>query len=128
MSGVKIDIQGLQEAQQGNQRTIAALQPSGAMGRAVQQMTLDAQRYAISITHVDTGSLRASHRVSMNGNRGMVYLDETAVNPRSRAHPAVYGPAEHNRGYPHNFYERTVEERGKEISQDALNQVYSALP
>lgn len=137
-SRVDNSIRGIQEVQQANQQMLAALRPSGALGQAVQGATLDAQRYAITITHVGKyrrgrkyiggGSLRASHRVEMNGKRGRVYIDPDSVNPVTRAKPSEYGVYEHARGYPHNFYERTVIERGNVISQNAINRVRNAFP
>lgn len=140
---MRYTIQGLQEAQQANQQAIAAVSPRGGLGRAVQAATVEAQRYAISITHVGRyrrgggfvggGALRASHRMSVEpgsrtGARGMVYLDPGAVNPLTHQRPAQYGPFEHKRGYPHNFYERTVNERGAHIGNVAVHAVERALP
>lgn len=136
--GIRVTIQGLQEAQAANQQMLAAVSENGARGRAVRGATLDAQRYAISITHVGRywrgrrwiggGTLRASHRVQAQGGRGMVYIDPDAVNPLTHQQPSVYGIYEHRRGYPHNFYERTIDERGDRIAADALNEIRSALP
>lgn len=137
------DISGIQEAQQANQQAIAAARPSGAMGRAVQGATIEAQRYAISITHIGRyrrggryvggGALRSSHRVgfdpSFGGSaRGTIFIDPSSVNPVTRQRPAVYGKFEHRRGFPHNFYERTVNERGARIAQEALQEIQRALP
>ena len=68
-------IQGLQEAQQINARQIAALKPSGAFGKAIKAATIEAQRYAMYITHVKTGGLRASHRMKITGLQGEVFID-----------------------------------------------------
>lgn len=129
MADVKLTIKGLQEAQQANQRRLAELKPSGALGRAVQYATAATQRYAIGITHVDTGSLRASHlvRLEAGGLRGVIYIDPNAVNPRSGLKTSVYGPTEHARGGSHAFYERTVAEAGPQIEKQAGNMVRVAL-
>jgi hypothetical protein len=124
---IHLSITGIQQAQARNQRMIAALQPSGAVGRAVQYGTVAAQRYAISITHVGRykvgaggtwvggGTLRASHRMELSRAQGRVFIDPTSVNPRTGARAAVYGPIEHARGGTHAFYERVSAERGAQI-------------
>lgn len=140
---MNFSIQGLQEAQQANQQAIAAVAPRGGLGRAVKTATAEAQRYAISITHVGRyqrggravggGALRSAHRMSLdeglrNGARGTVFIDPSAVNPFTGQKPARYGPFEHKRGYPHNFYERTISERGAQIGTLALQEIERALP
>jgi hypothetical protein len=109
-----LTIQGLQEAQRANLRHIAALKPHDAFGRLVLRTTTDAERYAVSITHVITGALRASHRIAYSGLRGEVSLDPLAANPVTGQHTSIYGQAEHARGGTHAFYQRTVDERGYE--------------
>lgn len=126
---VKLTIRGLQEAQQANQRRLAELKPSGALGRAVQYATATLQRHAIGITHVDTGSLRASHRMRLEagGLRGVIFIDPGAVNPRSGQKTSVYGPHEHARGGSHAFYARTVSEAGPSVEKQAGMMVRVAL-
>lgn len=121
-------IKGLQEAQNANMKAIAAVRPSGVFGRAIQYATAEAHRYAASVTHVDTGALRASHRMEITGLRGMIYIDPSARNPRSGARPAVYGAAEHARGGDHAFYQRTMDEHGDVIRRVAQDQLYGGLP
>ena len=110
-----LSITGLQEAQADNQRRIAMFKPGGEVQQAIKDATIGAQRYAIQITHILTGSLRASHRMKVKGLRGRIYIDPKAVNPRSNQRPAVYGYHENKRGGSHAFYDRTIEEYGKEI-------------
>ena len=112
---IRLTITGLQEMMARNDRRIARLRTTSDLGRAVQEATADAHRYAVAVTHVDTGSLRASHRMEVNGLHGRVYLAPDAVNPRSRQKTSVYGYYEHERGGSHAFYQRTVDERGPEI-------------
>jgi hypothetical protein len=116
---MKVTITGIQEAQRANEYNIAQLKPSGALGRMVQYGTIMAHRYAVSITHVDTGALRASHRMDVQGSRGEIYLDQSAINPRGNTPTARYGPVEHARGGSHAFYERTEREAGLSIAQQA---------
>ena len=115
---MRVTIQGLQETQRANEYNIAQMKPSGALGRMVQYATILAHRYTVSITHVDSGGLRASHRMQVEGSRGEIYIDPTATNPRG-ALTSKYGPVEHARGGPHAFYERTEREAGLSIATEA---------
>jgi len=121
-----VTIKGLQEAQAKNARRIAALQPEGAQGVMVRDVTAELHRYAVAITHVwwyRGGGLRASHRMSVqelkSGPRGRIYISPTAVNPRGQK-PAEYGPYEHARGGSHAFYDRTISEHGPKVSSQAV--------
>lgn len=128
-----MSIRGLQETQRDNLRRIAALKPGGAMEEGVRVGTLAAHRYAVSLTHVDTGALRASHRVQVRrtwGNRveGEVYIDPAASRPGLiAARPAQYGFYEHARGGSHAFYERTVLEHGAHIAQQTMAVIAARL-
>lgn len=124
---VSATITGIQEAQAQNLRRIAALQPSGAFGKAIRDATAEAHRYAVALTHVDTGALRASHRVEVTGVRGRVSIDQGASNPRSGRRTAEYGGYEHARGGSHAFYERVVSEHGTEILQRARLDIQMAV-
>ncbi len=108
----ELSIEGLQALQAENNRMIAALRPGTPLGRLLQYVVSDLHRYAVSITHVDTGALRASHRMQWGNTWGEVALDQGATNPRSGQRTAVYGAAEHDRGGSHAFYDRTIAERG----------------
>ena len=125
---MRLTIEGIQGAQQANLRAIAALRPSGALGQAIRGASLAAHRYAVAVTHVDTGALRASHRVHLRGLEGVISIDPAAVNPRSRKRPAEYGVYEHARGGSHAFYERTVAEAGPRIASQALALLRRGLP
>lgn len=111
-----ITVQGLQQAQRDNLKMIRALAPNTGLGRAVQVAAIDLQRYTVAITHVDTGTLRAAHRIEMqmsgNAAQATIYVDPTAVNPRSNKRAEEYSVVEHARGEGHAFYERTYNERG----------------
>lgn len=107
-----ISINGLQAAQDTMLRGIRAMRPNDARGRAVKEASVMLHRYATAITHVDTGSLRASHFMDLSGERGRIYINPRTRNPFTGERPAVYGVIEHDRGGDHAFYERTVIERG----------------
>lgn len=106
----RMTIQGIQEAQAANNRLIAYLQPSSRMGALVKNVLTQAHRIAVMITHVDTGALRSSHRMRLDGIHGEIYIDPTSRNPDSAAKPYMYGVVEHARGGTHRFYERVVTE------------------
>ncbi len=125
---VKLSITGIQQAQAMNNRAIAELQPSGALGRAVQYGTVTAHRYAIGLTHVDTGALKASHRMELSSLRGRIYIDPSTSNPRSGQAPATYGPYEHDRGGSHAFYQRVIDEHGAQIEREMERIVQRGLP
>lgn len=114
---VKFDIRDIQKAQALNNQAIAALKPQGAFGQAVKYITVGLHRHAVQITHVITGALRGSHRMSVSGTRGTISIDPSSVRPGG-AKPYTYGPVEHARGGSHAFYDRTVAEAG----QSQLNQ------
>lgn len=126
---VRLDIKGIQEVQAANNRMIAAMKPRGALGKAVQRGTIRAHRYAVAITHVDTGALRASHRMrsERRGLRGRIFIDPGSRNPRSNVRPYQYGVYEHDRGGEHAFYERTVVEEGPRILDDMGKTIVKAL-
>lgn len=114
---MRLDIEGLQEAQDANNRLITALKPSGAAGEGVRDATIAAHRYAAIITHVDTGAWRASHRMDVRGLRGIVSVDERAQNPRSRTPVSQYATIWEERGGRLAVYTRTEEEKGDEIAR-----------
>lgn len=134
---INISITNLQEAQAANQRRIAMLQPEDELGEMVRDVTVDLQRYLISITHVGRyrqskkgtyyyartggiggGALRASQRVDVQGAVGRIFIDAGAVNPLTKSKPSVYGVYEERRGGGHAAYGRTVAERWPTASRE----------
>lgn len=110
---IQAHIRGLEAAQRVNANRIARLQPNGDLGAAIRDIGLYAQRIAMQVTHRDTGTLSASHRVGFapNGESGLptsrVFISPTAINPRSKTRPTEYGIYEHRRGGSHAFYTLT---------------------
>ncbi len=104
------------------------MKPSGAFGAAIQTATILAEQAAVAITHVDTGSLRASHRGKVNGLRGVINIDPGSVNPRSKQKPAEYGYYEHMRGGEHAFYQRVEREDGMRIARAAGQEFLRGMP
>jgi hypothetical protein len=131
----KLSIEGLQEAQKANLKAINALKPSGALGRAVQFMSSAAHRAAVFNTPWDTGSLRASHRIKLKGDRGIIYIDPGASNPRSRTPPHEYGQYLHDqgmipgiRGGIRAFYAYTEQTQGDAILKQGAKMIEDGLP
>lgn len=125
---IDVSIRGLQEAQAAVLRAVAALRPTGALGKAVRYVTLAAHRWATAHTVVDTGSWRASHRPDVRGLTGRIFVDPAAVNPRG-GHPGVYGPAlELTRGGRYAVYARTVNEAGPQLLKAGGKIIEDALP
>jgi hypothetical protein len=112
---IGVDIANIQDEQDRNLRRIAALQPGGELGEAVQLAGIRVHRYVVAITHVDTGALRAAHRLDYQEDGGealvRIYIDPSAVNPHDQL-PSEYGPYEHDRGGEHAFYQRGIDEEG----------------
>ena len=125
-SNWKLTIKGLEAAQAVNRRRITALQPANEFGRAIQYAVLELQSYAKQITHIDTSALQASHLGEVQGLRGRIYINPSAINPRG-ARPEEYGPYEHSRGGAHAFYDRTVSERGPGVVAETGRRIVSAV-
>lgn len=116
---VNLTITGIQEAQNEMIKAVARLQASGPRERAILYATTAAHRYLVSITHVDTGTYRASQWMEVEGERGKIYVNPSTVNPRSGNRPAEYSVYEEERGSEHAAYQRTVEEAGPRILKEA---------
>ncbi len=113
-------IEGLQKLLDFNLRLIAGLR-GPFLQMAVARTTAYAHRYAMQITHVDTGALRASHRMEVSAREGLVFLDPEAYHPDSLELTSVYGFFEHERGGDHAFYQRTADERGHALGMEGVN-------
>lgn len=126
---IDTSIKGIQEAQAAVLQAAAAVRPSGGLGKATRYVTLAAHRFAVQNTVVDTGAWRAAQRPQIDGVHGRVFVDPSAVNPKGRGRPAVYGPAlELTRGGRYAVYKKTVEVAGPEILAQAGKLIQDALP
>lgn len=124
-------ITGLQETQAALNQALAIYQPRGAIGQAVTFVTTGLHSYAIQVTHVDTGALRASHRARIqlgNKPRGTVFIDGSARNPKTSELVRSYAAKEHRRGGEHAFYNRAISERGSVLIKKADGIIRGALP
>ena len=119
----------IQRAQAANNKVVSELKPRNAYGEAIRNLTTGAQAYAQKITHVDTGGLKASHRVKLYRSqlKGEVSLDQGASRSDG-GRPAVYGFFEHQRGGTHAFYERTEKEAGDALGRRAVQHLVSQFP
>lgn len=131
---IRVDISGLQEAQEANAKAIAALKPSGAHGRAVQYIVTEAHRRAVYNTPWDRGALRAAHRMWMRRLRARIFIDPGA-SAEGGARPAEYGPILHRQGMRSGvrggiraFYQYTAERDGPQILKEAGRILRKGLP
>ena len=109
-------------------RISMAVSPAGGLGRAVQATGEALQRYAAQVTHVETGTLAGSHRFTLLGDAAGRVAPGPDRNPRSGQPASRYAPYEHARGGGHAFYERTLEEAGRRIAEQAVRgQVVEAI-
>lgn len=122
------DISGLQEAQAACLQLLAAMQPSGGLGKAVNYGLAAASRLAIAGTPVASGSWRASHRVAQQGLRGEVFIDPGARNPKNGALVSVYAKANaEKKGGRYDVY-KTVYQQQATIATAAARYVLEELP
>lgn len=126
MIGIKVV--GIQSVQKRNLAAIRSLRLPVVADKMRAGVTV-LHRYAVAQTHVDTGALRASHRISVEGPAQFrIHLSSSVVNPRSGTKPAVYGVYEHARGGSHAFYELTVRSQGAAVAKRITNDIVRSLP
>jgi hypothetical protein len=129
---ISTDVQGYAELQAALDKVAAAVKPSGALGEGVKRTTQRLYKHAIGITHVDTGTLASSHRwqyAEESGSpRGVVFVEDSLRNPKSKQAVGRYAPIEEGRGGQHAFYARTVAEEGDAAAGEGINVVLEALP
>lgn len=130
MIDASLTIKGLQELQDLNIKTIHALKPNNALGRAVKFATEMAHHYIVPITHRDSGAYAASHRMEadLNAGRGRVYVDPSARNPRTREFVRDYAEIEEARGGSHAAYTRTEAETGQKALDRGVAYIKGQLP
>jgi hypothetical protein len=117
-----VSIYGIQAAQAAMLRAANAARPGSGLDAAVKEAGAAAHRYAVAITHVDTGGLRAAHRLVVGRGRAEIFIDPAARRSDGRR-PAQYGTFEHARGGSHAFYGRVVDERLQEVGEAAARGV-----
>lgn len=122
-----IVVQGYQELQAANRKLIAAVTPSGALGKAVIDATTILREGTAARAHKVTGTYSASQMVKVDGLLGMVYTASNR-NPVSGTAASTYGPFEEARGGSHAAYQQTVTQDGPRALGAAVATVIAALP
>ena len=129
MTDLKLSIQGVQRAQYAALQVVRAVKPEGALGRAVKFLATGTHMRLVTLTHVDTGTLRASELIRMdNLLHYTVYNNPAARNPRSRAYAASYASIEEARGGSHAAWQQTYEYAAASLAPRALAMVIGELP
>lgn len=117
-SGLKITVEGLIELQRANEELIHTIRPQNQLGRSVKRVLTFLHKYAVRITHRQTGALASSHVMEFLVRRkrieGRLFISRRTRNPSTGARPYKYGVEEHERGGTHAFYRRTVKEVGEQ--------------
>jgi hypothetical protein len=141
--GIRFRLRGLERLQAANLKLLKAISPRGGLGKGVKAATLHLHKYAIAITHVQTGTLKRSHIMDFASGGvqtyrfgipivskavGRIYISPAARNPVTGQRPAEYGLVEHSKRGSHAFYKRTVDEQGKAAGALALVEIWSMLP
>ncbi len=127
MPAVKVTIKGIRALQRANLKSIRALEPTGAAGQALQSGILAMQRYQATVTHVDTGALRASRRVRVQGMGAALFTSHTATNPRTGTPTLTYDEFEEARGGSHANWSRSFTEAGPRIASTMMVKILRAL-
>lgn len=115
---VTLTIDGLRKAQDANKRRIVKMQPKG-LSRVIQIATLEMHRLALIETPVDTGSWRASHLITLEPTRGIVFVDPSALNSRSGGRVIDYATEYEQQGGRYAVYKNTAAQHGSRVLQAA---------
>lgn len=117
---IKPTIKGVQEVQAAAVRSLGALRPEGALGKAVQFVTAAAHRHLTGITPYQTGAWRGSHIPDIKGLHGRIYINPEATNPKSQSRPVDYGTElELERKGKYAVYATTAQQAGPRILGEA---------
>jgi hypothetical protein len=118
-------VQGLEKIQAARMQLIYAMQPNGALGKAVLLGTTQMFRGVQTRIHRDTGTYAAAQIPKVNGLKGMVYTG-AYKNPKSGQAASVYGPFEEARGGGHAAYANTFKGDAPGVMHDAIKIVIAA--
>lgn len=120
-------VKGLEKIQAGRMQLIYAMQPQGALGKAVLYGTVQMFRGVQTRIHRDTGTYAAAQIPKVDGLHGMVRTGNYK-NPKSGQSAAVYGPYEEARGGGHAAYANTFKGDAPGVMEDAIKIVIASLP
>ncbi len=122
-----ITIEGMQQAQAAMLKVIVALQPTGAAGKATQEMTIRAFRWVIIQTHVgETGALRASRRMEVQELKGIIFT-ESGINKFGQ-NPRGYDVPEQARGGTHQTYVNFIATQALAVGRLGIITMIKNLP
>lgn len=120
-------VKGLEKIQAARMQLIYAMQPTGALGKAVLLGTTQMFRGVQTRIHRDTGTYAAAQIPKVNGLKGIVYTG-AYKNPKSGQAASVYGPYEEARGGGHAAYANTYRSDSAGVMEDAIKIVIAELP
>lgn len=120
-------VQGYEAIQAANQKLIADMKPTGALGKAVLYGAQQFQKGVQSRAHVDTGTYKASQMADAQGLVGRAYTASNR-NPKSGASASTYGPYEEARGGAHAAYATTFRTDAPGVMASAIGLIVSELP
>lgn len=120
-------VQGFEQLQAANRQLVAAMQPSGPLGKAVIQATTVLRAGTAARAHRDTGTFAASQMVAVSGLVGTVFTASNR-NPKSGVAASTYGPFEEARGGSHAAYRQTVTQDATKALTEAAAIIIQALP
>lgn len=126
MATIRWNLKGLQQLQAQNMRLIEALKPSGSAGSVHKEMSLRAFRWVVTATHVDTGTLRASRNLGINGLQSVIFSQD-GINPKNKQNPRVYDFHEQARGGSHATYPRFLLEQAYPLGRWAIVEMIRRL-
>lgn len=125
---VEFQVTGYEAAKSAVEKAVHVAKPGGPLDEGITYATIEAHRYAQNVVHVWSGALQSALRMQVQGQRGLVFVDGSVVNPITGDSVASYYVKEHERGGDHAFFERTVMEAGETIMSRAVEIVKGRLP
>lgn len=126
MATIKWSLKGLKAIQAANMRHMAALQPGGMVEGVHKEMSLRAFRWVVTATHVDTGTLRASRNLHINGLQSVIFSQD-GVNPKNKKNPREYDFHEQARAGSHATYPRFLLEQQYALGRWAIVEMIRRL-
>ena len=127
MAKPKITIEGLQKAQAASLQLIAALQPTGGVHKATKEMTIRAFRWVVTMTHVKTGTLKASRRMEVQEMRGIIFT-VAGRNPKTGKSAKGYDVPEQFRGGSHQTYVNFIATQALAVGRLGIVTMLKELP
>lgn len=106
----------------------------GSFSLLIRETLDELKDYSAGITHVDTGTLAASHRVTFDAarQRGEISPDPSFSKRRGRLgrvqSVGQYAAAEHARGGSHAYYERALSEYGDAVVRRGVAAYLARMP